>query len=80
MFCQECDVMNTSQQLHLLRRLTNLFDSFNGGTRVNPGKRLSCPLIHKVSPYVLLDKLAFLHYPPSQNVWLLVITTAQHEF
>lgn len=36
----------------IVERLTNLVDSFNGGTRVNPGKTLSCPLTRKSSPHM----------------------------
>jgi hypothetical protein len=44
MFFQEAAAVNTCQQLRMLRRLTNSFDSFNGGTFVHQGKTLRCPL------------------------------------
>jgi hypothetical protein len=42
-FFQEATAVNTCQQLHMLRRLTNSFDSFNGG--------MCCPLSDN-SPYM----------------------------
>jgi hypothetical protein len=74
-------------------QVDNLFDSFNGGTRVDQGKTLRCPL-NDNSPHIehckkasmginswifLKDgKPAFLHPPPPKNGWLVDITAAQH--
>jgi hypothetical protein len=65
-----------------VEEVDSLFDSFNGGTSVDPGKKLRCPLSDN-SPHIrhwtkasmgvsswsfLKDgKPAFLRPPPSQN-------------
>ncbi|XP_023704612.1 uncharacterized protein LOC111862951 isoform X3 [Cryptotermes secundus] len=71
----------------------NLFDSFSGGTSVGRRKALCCPLSDSspdielwkrasmgIKSWIFLKdgKPAFLHHPPSQNGWLIDITTAQH--
>jgi hypothetical protein len=92
MFAPERAAVNTWQQL-FYEQVDNLFNSFSGGTRVDQGKTLRCPLSNN-SPHIeywkkasmvinswifLKDgKYAFLHPPPSQNGWLIDITAAQH--
>ncbi|XP_033609559.1 uncharacterized protein LOC111870082 isoform X2 [Cryptotermes secundus] len=76
-----------------VEEVDNLFDSFNGGTCVDPGETMPC-LLNNSSPNIehwkrasmginswifLKDgKPTFLHHPPSQNGWLIDITAAQH--
>jgi hypothetical protein len=76
-----------------VEEVDHLFDTFNGGTRVNPGKTLRCPLSDNsphmdhwkkasmgIKSWIFLKdgKPTFLHRPPPQNGWLIDITAAQH--
>jgi hypothetical protein len=76
-----------------VEEVDHLFDSFNGGTRVDPGKTLRCTLSHNsphmvhwenasmgIKSWVFLKdgKPTFLLHHPSQNGWLIDITAAQH--
>jgi hypothetical protein len=76
-----------------IEQVDNLFDSFNGGTRVDPGKRVCCPLSDicphiehlekasmQINSWIFLKdgKPAFFHPLPSQNGWLVDVTAAQH--
>jgi hypothetical protein len=77
----------------VVEQVDNLFDSFNGGMRVDQGKTLRCTL-NDNSPHIehwkkasmginssiflKVGKPAFLHPPPSHIGWLIDITAAQH--
>jgi hypothetical protein len=79
--------VNTCQLLSLLRRLTNLFDNFNGGMRVDPGKTLQCPHIDHwtnarmgINSWISLKdgKPASFYRPPSHNGWLIDLIATKH--